>query len=95
MDRITTTIKRAYLAEIAAGKKKTEYRDIKPYWRKKLTAVSLPFELRLRNGMHRPVPEVIVLIDRIRANAGTRQYELRIAKILRLLHWDKRRHEPK
>jgi hypothetical protein len=95
MDRITTTIKRAYLAEIAAGKKNTEYRDIKPYWRKKLSAVSLPFELRLINGMQKRAPEVTVLIDRIRSNRGTRQYELHIAKVLRLLHWDKRRRVPK
>jgi hypothetical protein len=31
-DRITTTIKREWLAEIIAGKKKIEYRQIKPYW---------------------------------------------------------------
>jgi hypothetical protein len=29
-DRITTTIERQYLAEIIAGTKKTEYRQIKP-----------------------------------------------------------------
>jgi hypothetical protein len=34
--RITTTIKREWLAEIVAGTKKIEYREIKPYWTNRL-----------------------------------------------------------
>src|SRR5580658_2116617 len=64
-DRITTTIEREWLAEIIAGTKKIEYRQIKPYWTKRFAKVSLPFELRLLNGMNPPVPEVTVLIHRI------------------------------
>ena len=30
--RITTTIRRQWLAQIVAGTKKIEYRQIKPYW---------------------------------------------------------------
>jgi hypothetical protein len=40
-DRITTTIEREWLAEIIAGTKKIEYRQIKPYWTK-----------RFRKGLH-------------------------------------------
>src|SRR5580700_10621524 len=64
-DRITTTIEREWLAQIIAGTKKIEYRQIKPYWTKRFAKVSLPFELRLLNGMNPPVPEVTVLIHRI------------------------------
>ena len=39
MDRLTTTIKRPWLADIIAGKKKIEYRQIKPYWTKRLKSV--------------------------------------------------------
>jgi hypothetical protein len=46
-DRITTTIERECLAEIIAGTKKIEYRQIKPYWAKRFEKVSVPFELRL------------------------------------------------
>ena len=35
-DRITTTIKRQWLAEIIEGTKRIEYREIKPYWTKRL-----------------------------------------------------------
>ena len=37
-----------------AGTKKTEYRQIKPYWTKGFEKVSMPFELRLLNGMNPP-----------------------------------------
>jgi hypothetical protein len=55
-DRITTTIEREWLAAIIAGTKKIEYRQIKPYWTKRFGKVSVPFELRLLNGMNPPVP---------------------------------------
>jgi hypothetical protein len=51
-DRITTTIEREWLAEIIAGTKKIEYRKVKPYWTKRFAKVSVPFELRLLNGMN-------------------------------------------
>jgi hypothetical protein len=89
-DRITTTIERQWLAKIVAGTKKIEYRQSKPYWTKRFAKVSTPFELRLLNGMIRPVPEVTVLIHKITKN---RQYELHIKKVLSFRHWDKRRAE--
>jgi hypothetical protein len=46
-DRITTTIERELLAQIIAGTKKIEYRQIKPYWTNRFAKVSVPFELRL------------------------------------------------
>lgn len=64
-DRITTTIEREYLAAIIAGTKHIEYRRIKPYWTKRLKQVTVPFELRLINGMHKPIPEATVLVHRI------------------------------
>lgn len=41
-NRITTTIEREWLAEIIAGIKKIEYRQIKPYWTKRFEKVSGP-----------------------------------------------------
>jgi hypothetical protein len=92
-DRITTTIEREWLAEIIAGTKKIEYRQIKPYWTKRFKKVSVPFELRLLNGMNPPVPEVTVLIHRITKEGGS--YRLHIKKVLTVKHWDKRRQKPK
>ena len=83
-DRITTTIERQWLAEIIAGTKKVEYRKVKPYWTQRFKKVSLPFELRLLNGMNPPVPEVTVLIHRITEVAG--EYRLHIKKVLEHRH---------
>jgi hypothetical protein len=46
-DRITTTSEREWRAQIVAGTKKIEYRQVKPYWTKRFGKVSMPFELRL------------------------------------------------
>ncbi len=84
MDKLTTTIKRRFLAEIVAGTKKIEYREIKPYWTKKFKVVSRPFALRLINGMSRKAPEVTLQIKRITLGDA---YELHIGKILEVKNW--------
>ena len=94
-DRVTTTIKREWLAQIIAGTKKIEYRQIKPYWTKRFEKVSLPFELRLLNGMNPPVPEVTVLIHKITSDRRAGVYQLHIKKVLGYKHWDKLRRKPK
>ena len=81
-DRLTTTIKRPWLAEIIAGTKTIEYRQIKRYWTKRLNSVTTPFELRLLNGMNPPIPEVTVLIHRVTTNRTTREYGLYLKRIL-------------
>jgi hypothetical protein len=81
-ERITTTIEREWLAEIVAETKEIEYRQIKPYWTKRFPMVSLPFELRLLNGMNPPIPEVKVLIHRITKDYRAGVYKLHIKKIL-------------
>lgn len=93
--RITTTIEREWLKRIIAGTKHNEYREIKPYWTKRLKAIGRPFELRLINGMHHPIPEVIVLIDTVRTKRDSGRYALHIKKVLEVRHWDKRRERPR
>src|SRR3981081_287479 len=94
-DRITTTIEREWLAQIIAGTKKIEYRQIKPYWTKRFEKVSVPFELRLLNGMNPPVPEVTVLIHKIKKDRRAGEYQLHIKKVLGFKNWDKRHRKPK
>lgn len=95
MDKLTTTIKRQWLREIAAGRKPIEYRKIKPYWAKRLEDRQCPFLLRLINGMSKGAPEVTVRIDRIDANVKTGEYELHIGAVVDVQHWDKRRETPR
>lgn len=83
METLTTTIKRRWLKEIVAGTKKIEYREIKPYWIKRLIVGEsafaqafkrCPFKLRLINGMSKDAPEVTVLIKKI--DFGYQPWEL-------------------
>jgi hypothetical protein len=69
MDKITTTIKRGWLGEIAARRKMIEYREIKPYWIERLSGVKAPFLLRLINGMQANAPELTVVVERVRKNS--------------------------
>lgn len=100
--RITTQIKREFFSQIVSGEKKTEYREIKPYWKKRLGSISVPFELCLMNGMPKGggAPEVLVLIDRIAKFPKARNYfkkghySLRISKVLKVSNWDKRKKCP-
>ena len=95
MDTITTTIRREPLRDIVAGRKRVEYREIKPYWDRRLAAVACPFKMRLINGMTANRPEVTVLIDRIRKNKATGHYELHIGRVLATRNWDRKRECPK
>lgn len=93
-DRITATIKREWLKEIIARRKRVEYRALKPYWTLKLSRVRVPFELRLINGMRPKAPEATVLISRFTKSLRNREYRLHIARVLEVKHWDRRRERP-
>jgi hypothetical protein len=88
------SIARERPARIIAGTKKIEYRQIKPYWTERFEKASVPFELRLLNGMNRPVPEVTVLIHKITKDRHAGEYQLPIKKVVGFKHWDKRRQKP-
>jgi len=94
MDKITTTIKREWLKEIAARRKRVEYREIKPYWDRRLSFVKVPFELRLINGMDLKAPEVTVIIQRVRKNSRSGEYALHIARVIEVRNWNLKREEP-
>ena len=85
---LTTTIKRQFLAEIVAGTKTIEYREIKPYWTEKFRKIQVPFNLRLINGMSKTAPEVTVLITEITKGE---EWELHIGEILAHKNWPIRR----
>jgi hypothetical protein len=81
-NEITTTLDRQWFAEIVAGRKRIEYREIKPYWTTRLKRVQVPFRLILRNGMTPPVPVVAVRIDRVTSNRRRGVYKLHIGRVL-------------
>jgi hypothetical protein len=101
MRTLTTTIKRRWLAKIIAGTKKVEYREMKPYWQRRIGMTLCPFRLRLINGMSKTAPEVTVLIDKVSVGCQPGDlappwlaYRLHIAKVLSHRNWDKKRGIP-
>ena len=98
MDTITTQLEREYFEQIVDGTKRIEYRAIKPYWTKRLSAVTTPFRLVLRNGMRPPVPVVTVRIDKVvpdpRQRSRRVNYELHIGRVLKVEHWDRKARRP-
>jgi len=94
MNKITTTIKRQWLREIAAGRKRIEYREIKPYWTRKLKDAEAPFLLRLINGMQSRAPEVTVVVKRVRKNTRSGNFELHIGRVVETRYWDRTRGRP-
>jgi hypothetical protein len=94
LPKITTTIKRAWLREIAAGRKRVEYREIKPYWTRRFTEVKAPFLLRLINGMQPKAPELTVLVRRVRKNAKSGEFALYLDKVIDLRYWDLKLEQP-
>jgi hypothetical protein len=94
MDTITTTIKREWLREIAAGRKRVEYREIKPYWTRRLSRVDTPFSLGLINGMQPKAPEVTVIVRHIRRNSRSGNFELALGKVVNLKYWSRRLEKP-
>jgi hypothetical protein len=94
MVKITTTIKREWLREIASGRKRIEYREIKAYWSRRLGGIEVPFLLRLINGMQPKAPEVTVLVKRVRKNTYSGNFELHIGRVVEIRHWDRKRGRP-
>ena len=95
MEKITTTIKREWLKEIAAKRKRVEYRDIKPYWENRFKATKPPFLLRLINGMSKNAPEVTVEVRTVVRNKKDGQFELYLGKVVEVRNWDAKREQPK
>ena len=95
MDKIATTIKRQWLREIVAGRKKVEYHEIKPYWVNRLAGVTTPFALRLINGMQAKAPEVTVVARKVRQNTKSGVFELHLGAVTAVRNWNRRRETPR
>jgi hypothetical protein len=90
MQKLTTTIKREWLKEIVAKRKRIEYREIKDYWEERLNGLKTPFLLRLINGMSKMAPEVTVEVIQVVRNDREGEFELHLGKIIEVKNWDTR-----
>lgn len=79
------TLMKKWFDQILAGTKKIEYREIKPYWTKRLfdengEAIKYDFIL-FRNGYSKDCPEMFVEYKGIKI---TDKYEILLGKIIKL-----------
>ena len=92
MQKLTTVIKRDWLRQIVTGDKTIEYRDITPYWESRIGPLTVPFTLRLINGMVARAPEVTVTVMKVVRNTRRGRFGLHIGKVLK--NWNRRTEEP-
>ena len=74
------TLHRKWFDDIAAGKKKTEYRDNTPFWRTRLVSRNYD-EIHFRNGYATRAPFMRVECLGIRKD-GRKRFAIRLGKIL-------------
>ena len=86
MEILRLTLKREYFDRIASGEKRFEYRNVKPYWTKRLK--DRKFDLILfRNGYHADAPEMEV--EWRGMSREGRDYKIRLGRIRKIVRWKK------
>ena len=79
---------REFFAAIAAGTKKTEFRDCKPYWQSRLEGRHYDL-VQFRNGYATKAPEMLVEFAGLRrqGRGAAAKYAIRLGRILKLTRW--------
>lgn len=85
------TIHREFFAGIAAGRKRTEFREAKPYWRTRLDGRHYD-QILFRNGYAKDAPEMLVEFRGIRLEGSGRRarYAIRLGRTLKVKRWPPR-----
>lgn len=86
MKNLHLTLMKRWFDEILAGTKKIEYREIKPYWTKRLfdeNGNPKHYDLIVfRNGYSKDAPEMKVEFKGVRINEKTGSYEILLGNVL-------------
>ncbi len=79
---------RMHFADIAAKKKRIEYRDQTPYWKKRLEGRRYNF-IQFRNGYATNAPEMLVEFRGLRRYGKGRNayYAIQLGRILKIQRW--------
>lgn len=81
---------REFFSQIAAGKKRVEYRSQTPYWKTRLENRSYDV-IQFRNGYATDAPEMQVEFLGVRRTTkdGKKVYAVRLGEILKIKRWKK------
>lgn len=87
-DILHLNLRREFFAAIAAGTKRTEFRDVKPHWRSRLEGRHYD-QILFRNGYAKDAPEMLVEFRGVRKERSGRgaSYAIRLGKILKIKRW--------
>lgn len=86
------TLKRRWFEMIASGVKREEYREIKPYWTRRLADLGTEYDaVQFRNGYRADSPTMLLRLDGVFSGLGReewsapkkRVYILRLGEMLR------------
>ena len=82
------TLYRKWFADIISGKKRVEYRQQKPYWRKRLEGRKYDV-IKFRNGYAPDAPEMRVVFRGLRRYGKGRKarYAILLGRILKIKRW--------
>lgn len=65
------TLKKKWFDMIASGVKREEYREMKPYWNKRLMCAKKPYDkILFRNGYGRNAPRLLIEFTRMESGLG-------------------------
>jgi hypothetical protein len=95
VETLTMNIKRRFFAAIVAGTKRIEYREMKPFWKRRIDPMKTPFKLRFLNGMTDPVPKAVVVVTRVTKGRSPPEYRLHLGKVLSVRRWNRRAGTPR
>jgi len=87
-DILRLTLHREFFAQIAAGTKRVEYREQKPYWKARLENGTYGTIL-FRNGYAANAPEMLVEFRGLRRYGQGRDayYAILLGRVLRVKRW--------
>jgi len=86
---LAMTLKREWFDLILEGKKKTEYRENKEFWRKRLIGIKYK-EVHFRNGYTMDAPFMRVEFRGVRVNGKKGDFAIRLGRIIEVKNYRKR-----
>lgn len=87
-DILHLTLKKKWFDDIARGEKRKEYREYKPYWKKRLEGRKYKTIL-FRNGYSSNAPEMLVEYRGLRRDGKSRNadYVILLGRVLKKKRW--------
>ncbi|HFE31905.1 MAG TPA: ASCH domain-containing protein [Gammaproteobacteria bacterium] len=75
MQILHLTVKKKWFDMISSGEKTEEYREMKPYWRRRLDDLGTEYDaVKFRNGYRHDAPTVTVKLEGVFVGVGRKEW---------------------